>query len=896
MRKDIKYEKGANAFQSNNSLRRDHASKDLRNAAAGYDAYTGEREPAITRTSHLFPTGDADDNAIQIKLAEQRVALAERQLLASLQPPISRNEDAARDAYDVLTDNQSYIQNYVTIKNRLDGLRTLETSVRYSSGSPEHQYLKYLAAKENLRFLKNDPRPVNANDNQRTAEEKIKLRSQQFSDELRQHKAAINQAWKPQGRNIKSNALEKSAEVFALTDQEALKMEFALREQKDKINDHVNQTKGAGQQARDLDRLVKNHGQPHASGTLVAKLQAAKRKLNEDVFNQYANPSEERTALEWHEQDIRLRAELRKNPTQANQNAVQTHEARKPAKIKAGDNAYDANFVQALSGPLNKLRSQLPKILSLEKQIEKVEASRPIVKYAENEAALQRAIDQYVNEHCAANPGANQEEETSRATELAQLLILNRTNTQNGTPENRQKLADFTNNLQHGPHVETNPFPNVDVEHLINEQVTLITDYQRAHNNADLTQTPKYQVVKAQLEFEYQLDMAYSLAYQTQNPHPKLLKDAHTFIEKAQNDYTEKLSTIHSQHGSLPLLNAISIPLDRLRQEPGKNRMRTPKEGSVSDLLKAGFGYGFRGAFGGNMPDATSPLLPQLEIGNFLIPDGVDTPNCVVEIYNRTQAINGLLQERQELEARLATHPEFANEMSNEVQSNTTKITDELKELNKAARAADQQGYLATYLEKDDKEKWLTKLLTASRAFPGAGSPPKTYAEKNTREQKAETTRAANLLTKTTFTIHENIGRGKTRAVDLKMKIKNKEGKDELEEVELSQAEFNKALQEFCDQSSLKLMEIGNKHGVKMVNPNSTVRIQYSKDGTSWRVRFPTPDDRKNFVEFLKDTYKKKREQEIEKEKAQADNDFGVDVENDPAAANHGVHARPLRV
>lgn len=899
----------------------DNASKDdLLNVLAGHNTFTDRPERAREMKDPLPNPNDDEHMLAEIPTAELEIRTALPR--ANPNPPgdadlqHASSHIIARQGEEYYLDllQQSLgaeiankaknlnISNHKEAATLIQQIKTGEKGQNPASTNTQ-KLLKYLVYKAKVGIDRTDP-GIQADHSSREITEKIRLRNQQFQQQMQQDKTAINTILQNEyGLTIKNPGVEQATDHVCRVDVEAAKLETDFRAEKQLLLEHTAQTVNLLESTRKID----------GEGGKLEKLVADKQKVErerETVFKEFAENSDERAALKWTAQEMRLQEKYNRNPNQKNEQAITDHRKNRPELL---------NNTAAISAQLEKVREIQPRINRIERQQQRLKAGRPAVELVERDRKLLPQLQQQLEEEkrqflVVTSPGFNEKD----LNFYLEHRRLNKLNEQNNTEDNQNKARDFQedygNDMEDEIPLGDPAIPGA-TDHrdkmyrLVDEFAFHQAKNQQVKNIDTVRASPDYQIAQAQMDYQADLELAHTMAANTENPHADGLRGAHHVAKAAHDTYVAKVQEVHKASGTEDILKDVSAPLKALRE----NKDVTPQEASANPMstgasifLGVGalpFAYKGLAYLGGLVKDkakdtffpsqeAETTQLPALDITKFHPAEGVPRPDCLAAIINQTQEVNKLLKEREELEATVAAHPNMARDMVPEIKKNTDKLHEAMTELLENAVATDDAGLFVTYEDQKAKEAWVRKLQAATRGVEAASykslpTAAKTDAQKSTAQVQRNKNSAKHLNTKRKTTYSEALKDGKFRDVNLKAKIKQKDGTEKMEDVEFTNQELDAELKKFCKEKELKVNHVGDKKGIGFIS-NNTVRKQCNSNGDT-KFRWPSQQLKNDWLKHLSSAYTAKRELEITK-KDNAPENVSVSAnreEHDEAAAIH---------
>jgi len=322
----------------------------------------------------------------------------------------------------------------------------------------------------------------------------------------------------------------------------------------------------------------------------------------------------------------------------------------------------------------------------------------------------------------------------------------------------------------------------------------------------------------AELRKDHQDNMSAAAAIEyAETPHPDALATLDEHLTASHQQYREELRAIHKAAGTLPILNAVSGPLEQLRRATGG-----------------------------------TARLPILDLGKCETQGKVS--ESFVTLNGLCAAANQTLAELEELETAVAMHPTLAADYRDKIDAKTKKLRDQMQAVSEQMRRMEATGLAQTHPDIGQLSQAVSSLCGSSNATHHAG---------------AQAHMGQNLGT----TYWKQDGMFKWHQETLKCTLKGKDGKElkdkddnpRVEEVIFNREEMATHFDTFCQQHNLTgdrrpVYRESNRTGnVEITWPNIRVSDGKSQQGTRLRDMW---------LEFLKDKYNTKRVAEIEKEDA----------------------------
>ena len=558
----------------------------------------------------------------------------------------------------------------------------------------------------------------------------------------------------------------------------------------------------------------------NALENLQAHKEAAEAKL-QPILNEYKEGTPERNALEWALEDKRLNAKVTYAPTQENQQALKAHNENYPAD-------YDQQL-PTINSQIKKAQPIIRDIIKIESQEAALKPTVFAYEIAEAETEILGQLSELSSDFFDAYQLEKTHTELVRRVELA------------NTPENQQRLKAFeTENDKVG----SEQFDWSEHSQL-NENITHVAKLKNNYataNQHEIEDQPIYQLTSARLHYQGMMAGLKQQLETTANSHPAIIKSIESQMKAAHKQYHDTVKQIHKAAGtgSDKLLNTINII------------------GRLPELALHKY----------DLPNAASDSLP-----------------AQIDVLRAN--VNTLLEEREKLLHSLASDPHLVSKVPSfpqDLNKNTLALKKNAKELTQKLNFATALGLSQThpdikpfteaagilqdamnrkhFLERHhtlNKLVYLSEISNQSNPLSLGlhqitGGSKKNVAGVKPAQYSPSAAKKLEGTVDTTFL--EQVGMFKWIKKHLKAEVEHPNGSKVMEDVSFSRGELKGHIATFCEQ-----------HGIE-------AKIMEDSSGKI-RVRWPSYEHRKGFLEYLMKSYQEKRRKELDSEK----NDANVEID-----------------
>jgi len=260
---------------------------------------------------------------------------------------------------------------------------------------------------------------------------------------------------------------------------------------------------------------------------------------------------------------------------------------------------------------------------------------------------------------------------------------------------------------------------------------------------AEIPDTPAERLAEASGAYKAEVEQVANIIQDAENPHPNVLAHLQRQLRQAKKEYRAAVRTVYKETGTLPILNSVSAPLNRLRSQE---------------------------------PDAPA-RIPVLETTKYEI--NGELPDSLNQLSNLTHGVNDLLTELEELETIITVHPELAASYKDKINIKRRALDEKSKELAGLVDILRTARLLQAHPKCGDYSRAVSKLHNVSR----------------TEYNPASRDLMGMNVNETIFMVKE----GKNwREETLTATIKDKDGNDVEKDVQFTYKEFANHYANFC--------------------------------------------------------------------------------------------------